>query len=542
LVHYWSLSIEEQFYVMWPLLLLAVGLVARRRPVLFRPTLGVALALVGIGSLLASAILTPGGANAYYWTHVRIWELATGAGLALARPLLHRIAPRAAGVLGATGMVLIVLAAMSFGQDTIFPGAAALLPVAGSAMVLIAGFAPRARVPRILAGGPLPAIGRISYGWYLWHWPAIGIAVLLTGRRLEDDTMMAAWWAIVLAVIASLLLAMASHRLVEQPVRRSQRLAAAPRLSVASGILLTLLPVGMTLARDPEPQLSPPDPAVAESEVPVRLVMTPAEARDDGVRGMRSCHIGFGRDDLDRPCAFGDPQGDRTIALIGDSHAQHWFPVLDRVARARGWKLLAWTKSACAIVDVPIYNYRAFRPYEECSSWRHRLFDRLRAEPGMIDLVVIGRSRGYAGIVLNDDGERIDREAVAPFWEAGARRTYAALLEASRAVVQLEDTPWGPRDVPACLSEHLDDPRACEFPAERFVNRDAVLVAAERAGAPEGVQFVDFSREICPSQLCPVVTDEGLIIYRDAHHMTMSFNLTLAPLVRRTFAPLVERG
>ncbi|MEZ5166065.1 MAG: acyltransferase [Acidimicrobiales bacterium] len=222
LVHYWSLAIEEQFYVLWPLLIVAGLGIARvlRRPV--RSTLGVLLAALVALSFTASVVITADeGVGAYYLTHTRLWEMGVGAGLALVLTSSPRLPSRALDALGMLGLGMIAWAATTFDARTPFPGSAALLPVLGCAAVIVAGSQQDGVVSRALAARPFPFIGRLSYAWYLWHWPAIGIALLLRGRYWPDTNEHVITAA---AVVVSFGLAWGSHIAIEDPMRHASLL------------------------------------------------------------------------------------------------------------------------------------------------------------------------------------------------------------------------------------------------------------------------------------------------------------------------------
>jgi len=540
-VHYWSLSIEEQFYLLWPLLILVVTNLLARRGRSLRPALLGVMAGLTMISLSLSIILTRSqGSAAYYATHLRIGELAVGAGIALALPWVRHMPRRTANVSGALGMAGIVAAAVLFRASMPYPGSAVILPVVGSALVLASGTAHPTWVSRVLSLRPLPALGRVSYGWYLWHWPAFGVAQLLLPEDASSQTTTLATAA---ALTTSLGLAILSYHLVEQPVRRSRRLVASPRASLATGLALTLFAVGAItlpgrLMRDAPAEAAAADGGVVAAVGGFSLAMTPQQARADRVRGMDGCHVGVASTTVRDGCVFGARDGARTIALIGDSHAQHWFPVLEELARQQGWRLLAWTKSACPVIDVPIYYGKLKREYTECAEWRRNLI-RTLASHQRIDLIVVGRIAGYKELVLDASGDRLPESGVEEAWAAGATRTFAHFVRVAEKVLVLEETPSATFDVPSCLSGSPQDPSACAFPSTGRVDRDAILVAAERAVAPPGVAFGDLTDALCPSDPCPVVTRDGLIIYRDSNHMTTAFSLTLIGVLQGLLTPLV---
>jgi peptidoglycan/LPS O-acetylase OafA/YrhL len=528
LVHYWSLSIEEQFYVLWPLLILGVGwLVGRRRPDRVVPALGVAIGALVAASLWASVSLTERlGPQAYYLTHTRLWEIGVGAGLALAGPHLRRIPRRVAQSAAVVAFALLLAAATRLDEATAFPGWVALVPVLSCAVLVATAAQQPTVVSRALSWRPLVALGRLSYGWYLWHWPAIGLGLLFVER---------AGWSVApgvvtaLAVAASLGLAAACHVLVEHPVRHAAQLQGPARRSLALGGVLMAVPV---LAGATALHLADRGDVAVAAASSGPQAMTPQEAAEDRptVGAIDDCHSTIPETEVADDCVFGDPSGGTTVVLIGDSHAQQWLPAFHDAGLAEGWRVLSWTKAACPPIEVEVWNDRLERRYLECDDWRSQLFARLRAE-GSVDLVVLASSYGYTRRTLDANGTRVGPNEVAPIWETAARRTFAELLAIAPRVVRLHDTPWAPHDVPTCLSSSPDDPTSCAFDTGRATGLDAILLAAEAAAAPAGVSFVDLNAAVCPTPRCEVVTPDGVIKYRDSHHLGQTFARSLAPEV-----------
>jgi hypothetical protein len=248
---------------------------------------------------------------------------------------------------------------------------------------------------------------------------------------------------------------------------------------------------------------------------------------------MGRCHIAYRTTSAASGCVFGDPAGDKTIALVGDSIAQQWFPAFERVARANHWRLLAWTKDACVFIDVLIHVGPLNRPYYECATWRRNVINRMRSFPGGVDLVVVGRSTYALVNVLTAEGKPIASGTLDTVWAQAAARTFSRLRAVADHVILIPDTPLAPHDVPSCLSEFPSEPDRCRFPRTRVLERGKTLTTAERETAPPGVEVIDLSGSICPSDPCPVVTAGGVIIYRDTHHMSATFSATLAPVIER---------
>jgi len=519
LVHYWSLAIEEQFYLLWPILIVAGVWIARRLHRRPGPVLAVLLGVLGVSSFITSVVLTNDrGFGAYYLTHTRLWEMAVGAGLAFAIPLIRRLPRPVPDLIGLSGLAMITFAATTYDETTSFPGSAALVPVLGCGLVLVAGAQAHGLVARALAIAPMRFLGRLSYAWYLWHWPAIGIALLLRDRY---DWTIGVGATTALGVGGSFGLAWVSHHLIENPVRHSSRLRGRPRRNFAVGAALTFAPlvIGAVL-------LATVDRGDTEIVLDDGLkLQSPAEAAADEILSDPSCHMSFAGVDTPPQCVFGDPDGDITVVLLGDSHARQWLDAFDLLGQREGWRIVSWTKSACSIIDVDIYLPALEKPYNECTEWRDNVV-RSTAELGGADVVVLARSAGSRRHVMVGD-EVLDESAIGPTWQAGFQRTVTAFTAIADKVVITTDTPWPGFAPPECLASNPGDIAACSFDLTTSI-RDSVLLAVERPVAESaGVRFVDSAALVCTVDPCSVVADDGTILYRDSHHLTRTYTLSL---------------
>ena len=234
----WSLGVEEQFYVVWPGLFLLVAAVGRRLNV--RVKLGVLLVMIVTASFVWSILQTSNNSTwAYFSPLTRAWELGVGALVAIAAPLLGRISRKTALAMGCLGAVGVVGSGFLFNASTPYPGSAAALPVFGTALLIAAGTA-AARLPteRILSTRPFQWFGARSYSLYLWHWPILIIVA-------EHSFAPLSLWQNLLCVVVAIVAAALSYRFVETPVRRSQFLLKRPLVSVAMGIVLILVTIGI---------------------------------------------------------------------------------------------------------------------------------------------------------------------------------------------------------------------------------------------------------------------------------------------------------
>ena len=525
--HFWSLGVENQFYVLWGVLLLGLGrLLPRHRPLVA----GVVALVVGAGSLaLCLRWTAQSAALGYFSTATRLWEFAAGAAVALAaRRLTARpVSPLTAGalrVLGWAGAAAVLTAILRYDRSTPYPGSAALLPVLGTAAVLLAAShghplgAPDAG--RLLATRPLRAVGRLSYSWYLWHWPVLTIAQARYGPL--------PWTAAVALTAAAALPAWLTGRLVENPLRLG---SAAPRrgLAIASAALTIPLIAGLTLgggtvralgsaeaAGAPAGAADGPDLLAPGTRV---LALTPslARARTDFPPG-RDCEIPLSAENSPR-CLFGDEESKDRIVLIGDSHAGQWIAGLLPLAERRHWALEVLVKPGCPLPALTVRNDVLGRNYTECDHWRENTLARIAAGPTPRLIVMAGLNR------YGSQEERSD----------GWARTLDRLRAVGAPLAYLADTPMPGKDIPTCLAASDGRSDACFFPRESAFEPDPLLGGglAERYG----VHVLDAGPLLCPGTGpdCPAVL-EGVLLYRDSGHITNTLAQVLAPRLEQGLA------
>ena len=556
--HYWSLSIEEQFYLVWPLLLAAVawaGLRARRRhrdPE--RTTAALAVALTGavlVASLGWSVWMTwAEPAAAYFVSTTRFWELALGGLLAAVLALRAVHAPAPEGQMGAepgtppaasalravaawTGLAMIAVTVLTFDAETAFPGYAALLPTVG-ALLVIAADADRLRAGpgAALRRRPVQWLGDTSYSVYLWHWPLIVIAPFALSRDLSDVDLLA-----ILGV--TLLLAWFSQRYVEDRLRFHPLLTR--RLGATFAMLgLCVAVVGGTAVGVREWASAAERDAVVDARAAVAqagpclgaqvvrdetcedpgLVLPPtAAAQDKPVVYADGCWN-------DSPfttrnvCTYGDGTGEPTarLALVGNSHAGHWVPALEDAIATDGWQLDTYLQSVCYTVDAPIElpGEGVTQACQATNRWA-------------VESVVTG---GYDLVVLSDRTHQplagVAEEDQVAAAEDAYRETLAAFTDAGIPVLVLRDTPAMPRNVPECLVQLAYDPDACGAPPATALEPDP-LAAAASADTTGLVSVTSVDHLMCDEICHPVIG--GVTAYFDHGHLTATFARTLAPEV-----------
>jgi peptidoglycan/LPS O-acetylase OafA/YrhL len=596
-LHYWSLGVEEQFYLVWPALLV---LSARgTRP---RRNAGVALTVVLGASLVASIAATGIAAPwAFYSLPTRAWQLALGGLIAVAARALDRLPGVLLSFPAWAGLMMVVASVLLLDPSMAYPGVAALLPTSGAAL-LILGSARRLGPGWLLSIGPLRFVGRISYSLYLWHWPILVLVPIALGTEPTLEGRLG-------LVGLSIVVATATCFLIEEPFRHSSALAVHPLRTLALGgssvALIVALGAGLAevalqaidapiaaastsdmrdpgrptaggTASSPEaassapvsatpgwaavspdatsspgpsaaaapqsgqsptaaPSPASPSPAAPSSKsgpepLPADVRPKLSVARTDVERLVRDGCLALEGVRTPRDCVYGDPKGDVTIALVGDSHASDLFPALEPIATARGWRLVTFVKVSCPFIDMPLRNLYLKRAYPECAAFRDATVRRLAAERPT--LVILGFDHFVHPVRAADDTIAAQVNALAHL-----------IGRLPGRVAVLVDHPRSGVDVPGCLSEHRADIRRCAVPkGVAFLGATGTRErrAAEAAEAA-GAGLIDLTASICPSLPCPVVIDER-IVFRDNHHLTATFAATLsAPLaaeIDRVLRPL----
>ena len=515
LLHTWSLAVEEQFYLGWPLLVV-VGLVGlpwirRGRLALSHRRLAWAMAGVSVVTFaltvyLMGTTLTPW---AFFASPARAWEFALG-GLGAVLPRVRLTRERGPGgatgahVLGWLGLAGVIAAGSVYTARTPFPGWTALVPVAGTVLALRAGVGqPTTALSRVLDWRPLRELGRLSYSWYLWHWPVLVFAEGLYGGGVGGHLSLPVRVGLLLF---SLLLAEVSYRFVEDPVRHQRWLAARPWRGVALLGAVTAVSVALSLGWGSAVDHALRQPGQAE---------VAGARRDNPDLYARGCHDAF---EQTVPTACVDSLGaGPTIALFGDSHAAHWAPALQSIASDRGWRLLYLTKSSCAPIDAPQWSEALGRAYDECAAWRRSALALLRdVEP---DVTVVS---GYHVQI-----QEIAEPALGPATSA----LFGGLASASRGVLVLRDIPLSETDGPQCLSRSLWRGRpvsACSFDYRSSEGEAVYEVQKAAAAALPNTAAVDLNDRICPDGRCEAMRNDSTVVWRDRHHITATFSRGMA--------------
>ncbi len=538
--HFWSLSVEEQFYFVWPVLIVACALLAGKRRLKLRPAIGAGLGIVGLASLGYSIWYTsvsPG--SAYFVTTTRMWELAIGAAVALALPAIRRVPGRTAGGLAFVGVLMVGWAVVAFGSTTAFPSYTALLPTVGTAAVIVAGVVDdQTLVHRWLSVPVAQFVGKLSYSLYLYHWPIIvGLAALVGELNPLIGT---------IGVALSFAPAYISYRFVESPLRTSTRFVNPPSRGLRYGVALTVVGAlgglsifGLIELRERDtvvvapaptldtgvvesgpPQGSLPIAGLGDVDIPDSLpdnLLPPltSVSEDNASVYELGCHQNQ-RLDGARMCSYGSDSGP-TVVLVGDSHAAQWVPAMEVIAAQQGWHFVSFSKSACpfGLMTVGLDG----GTYDSCLAWNENVIDRIVDEINP-DLVISTSST--TNLPVNDDGSLPERSVREAMYEAGLTEAVNRLADHEIEVVLLADTPRPGRDIPECLATE-ESLLACT--ADREV---AITAQLQKSVAMDlGLTYVDMINFICTPTVCPPVVD-NVIVWRDDGHLTATYAASLA--------------
>lgn len=505
-LHTWSLGVEEQFYLAWPALML----------LFLRPgqahgnergtrTLQLGMGCVVVASLLAGIVLTYVHPQfGFYMVFSRAWEFALGASVLLAMPArgLGR-GGAARSVAGWAGLAAILGAGLMLDGFRPYPGAWALIPALGTAIVLGCGKDPtmRASVSAGLSIAPLQTIGRLSYAWYLWHWP-----VLLLGRTLFGDTL-----AVNLALAAfSLGAAWLSYQYVESPLRNATGLRRDPRATLLAGILAIVAAFAACREWREAARTWSRDPA----QLPVAKIR-----HDRPVIYKLGCDEWY-RNARVKICAFGDPAAPHTAVLMGDSISGQWFPAVQHIFVDAGWRLLVINKSSCPMVDAPIFYDWIGREYVECEEWRNHAIAML---PSLKPDVVLLSSRGTYPLTHEQ-------------WQDGTERVLRGISKATTRIGVLQPTPLISFDPVLCLNRNrwrsaplrgLFQCTSAASSPEMDSIRNALATAVARVPS---AHVIDLTESICPHGRCDAQRGT-MLVYRDDHHLAPEFVMAMgAPL------------
>lgn len=482
-LHTWSLGVEEQFYLFWPILIWLLLRIAKGSKVA-KFTLIILFTLLGF---IGAVWLTGYRPNwAFYSMPSRAWEFGFGAIFALsAFKLPKRLVP----LIGFAGIGLLAASSVVLGvYSSAWPGYWAMLPVVATSLALIAGEQSQDSLySRVLSSRALRYLGKISYSWYLWHWPALVLFTLYFGNpstQFDNITTMHR----VLVVLVALLISDITHRLVENPIRFNKKLMASPSLTIISMIGLSI--AGVVIFLLPVPKI------IKDNMFYTAIREDRAQIYYDG------CHLDTNESTLN-DCVYGDLDAPKTMMLIGDSHAAQLFSAFEVVSKEIGVRLESHTKASCPVLGD--FGQKHPVPFLDCELWSQAVRDHIIATKP--DYVVLTASAGQKGS-QEEMGHRL-------------RLLISELLPHVGELYFIFDIPILEFDPLFCHAAY--GPEGCSMhlspiQAELEWQYDNV------AGA-HTIEITDF---VCPEKKCGLFSSDGLFIWRDTNHLTNSFATTLS--------------
>ena len=519
LQNYWSLSVEEQFYVVYPTLFLLVAW-ARLR-ISLEAKLAVVLGAVIVVSYWLSVVQTQSHPTvAYFSLGTRAWEISLGALIAVGSSWMRLFPVRVATLATWAGLAAIVTSACAFTAGTAYPGSLVAIPVLGAGLVIAGGVVGHRRGAEALLGlGPFQWLGRRSYGLYLWHWPVLIVAAEYYGKsRLAPGVN-------VLLVVVAMALAAAMYQFVEEPVRHWRvfpsvtTVVAGAVVIVGTVVLLTLL-IDSSSGSNTIPVVPAPDTDAVLRAVggaaqitslpnPIRPSVTAAADDFGGNYENPDCSAGL-QQATETLCVLGDPDGSDLMVVYGDSHALMWLPAFNGVAKAAHWRLIVLGKSDCPAPLIAVYNPPGVgtpdAPYEACAAW-HRwavaTIRRLHPDLLVISTLNLGWNAGA--------------------WQEGLTKLYSAVIPSSRRVIYLGSIPLLPRAGPSCLGQHPDNVQACSAPVG--VTRTPLTRVDRAVTSAAGAEYVDPFPWFC-SSICTAVIGH-YDVYLDREHVTGTYGAYL---------------
>lgn len=476
-IHYWSLAVEEQFYLIWPLLILLFFIAATKWKK--KNALTLLVSTVTVLSFLFSIYQTETSPIwAFYSLPTRAWELGLGALLVLLPSVKTR------KLVGLVGFIFIIISAFLYDEATAFPGLNALLPVMGTVMLISTINSWPPFLNDVANSRLFQWLGEISYPLYLWHWPLLVLPSTYFARPLFV-------YERVIAIIATIVLADLTHRFIEDPFRKKKTL---PTLVFKRSGMITLVSVllgtAIIFSSSDEIDVTGINGAVSLAQIKARPLIY-----DDG------CHANYAETKSDK-CEYADVTSQKTMVLYGDSHAAQWFPALVEIASRSGYKLISLTKSACPAVDTERRDQGGFK-MSRCKQWRMNTIQRIqKINP---DVLIMSSFQYFAQPPRFTDREK--------WWNDGQRKLLTEVKNVSPHLIYLTDTPHPLRDIPACLANYS-------------ISKCNTIKRSENLSI-SGFKVIDSNPWLC-SQVCSAVKD-GVVTYRDASHISVDIAIALIP-------------
>ncbi len=527
--HFWSLSIEEQLYFVWPLTIFAAAVLVAKTPLRrwlpMRMSVGIVVGLVSAASLFAAIWLTPRDpAAAYMATYSRAWQFGVGGLLAVVAPALigrgrtAKLNTPIALVVGWLGLAGLLYAAIAINTQTPYPGTAALLPTGAAALIIASGQMAGTGLPfvgRVLDTPPLRFLGRVSYAWYLWHWPAILL--------FEEATGITSWPALLAVAAVALGIATASTMLFEEPIIGNKELRRNASASISVGVtgivvgLVVTMGVGVATVKvasqDTVANASLSYQSVfgvENTEMSGAMVPNPFQAYDDRPEP-NACLVPVGDRVPSQSCVFG-PDAGVPVVLFGDSHAEQWVESIRDIGSQHGWQIHQFTKAACPAQNLPPQRGLP-DPFvkQDCLDWRRDALEQIVALKPKI--IFVSSLSTYVP----------KRETAEQAWDD----TLTTLRSTGAQLVYIADTPYPGFQIADCMSGAMDDWNKCDFAFDDYPRFEPILEMPPGKGK-DRIITVSVNDLLCDGNTCFPARNK-ILFYRDESHLTATAAEVLEP-------------
>ena len=502
--HFWSLCVEEQFYIFWPLLIIFSTKLLKGK-FSNRAILNTVLFFVISFSLVLSYFVTNSSPSwAYFGLHTRAWELAIGALIAVNNSFFEKFNLGYSKIISYSGLVILAASFIIINDKTPFPSYWALLPTVGTALIICAGNLKDSLLQKIFSSKILQYVGNISYSWYLVHWPIFVLLFYIYGKDINYSLILS-------GIVFSFILAIFSYNYIEQPFRSNTFLKtniykpykfALVAVSILSFVFVLSInalsknELGSTKQQveDIETLNKKIDLAVKQNLIPTQLTLQLSkigEGKYPGCFSERATPV----IEEEMVCELGDTKSSKVAIMIGDSHAWQWTKAWSNIAKLHNFKLLTFTKSSCPMQDIRL-------DYTACVNWKKQVFERIT---GIKPDIIIAGGMTYGESTPQNYSEYLSN-----------------LKKMASRVIVIQDTPYPTLNVPECLAKNIESIQNCSFERNKAYFANSQRQQDKETAVQSGLRVVDPIDWFCSDKICPPIIDD-VFVYFDVNHISTAY-------------------